>query len=245
MSHQRNNDINSSVEYNECCLSSVADRCSEKICRGKFLCTKFLCISIICIILFIKVKKGWPHHCVLINELQNSVVDYLVGIKVINKQHQYFYTITENQLLLNRLSRIIDIEEPNLKICPTHRFTHGIGWSIPKSCVYFEEENVLCHSRSDRVAPMHLIKSIPTFPYGGKICSRHRNELYDNDIQTNTAADQTSGVHSWEIGATDHNMANEVIFMSEQGPIKSEARRIPIRNQTPGSQRRLVSKLRR
>ncbi len=131
-----------------------------------------------------------------ISQLQNSVVDYLVAIKVINKQQRNLYTITENQVLLNCLSRIIDTEEPNLKICSTHCFTHGIGWSIPKSCVYFKEENVLCHSRADRVAPMHLIKSISMFPYGGKICSKHRNELYNNDIQTNTVVDQASGVHS-------------------------------------------------
>ncbi len=147
--------------------------------------------------------------------------------------------------MLNRLSRIIDIEKPNLKICPTHRFIHGIGWSIPKSCVYFKEGTVLCHSRSDRVAPIHLIQSISTFPYGGKICSKHRNELYNNDIQTSTIIDEVSGVHSWEIGATNQNMANEALFMSEQSRIKSQARRIPILDQAPGSQRRLISKLRK
>jgi hypothetical protein len=46
---------------------------------------------------------------------------------------------------------------------------------------------------------MHLIKSISIFPYGGKICSKHRNEFYSNDIQTNKVVDQVSSVHSWEI----------------------------------------------
>jgi hypothetical protein len=122
-------------------------------------------------------KKDWPNNCVPISQLQDSVIDYLISIKVINKQHRDLYIITEEELLLNRLSRIIDTEQPDLKICPNHRFTYGTSWPIPQSCVYVKEDGFVCHLRSDRVAPMHLIKTIRTFPYGGKLFSKHRNDL--------------------------------------------------------------------
>jgi hypothetical protein len=195
--------------------------------------------------LFIKVKKVWPKHCVYLDHLQSSVMNYLNAIKVVSQPQQDLYSITERELLINRLSRIIDIEQPNLKICPNHRFSYGTGWSIPQNCVYSKEDGTICHLRSDRVAPMHLIKSLSTFPYGGKICATHRDNLYQNDAITIAATNPVSDIHSWEMIADDADPVNDVLVMLEQSPIKSRATQIPIQDQAPGSQRRLVSKFRK
>ncbi|CAF3943049.1 unnamed protein product, partial [Rotaria sp. Silwood1] len=190
-------------------------------------------------------KKDWPKRCVYIDQLSSNVVYYLTSIKVINKQQQDLYFITEKELLMNRLSRLIDTEQLNLKVCPNHRFSYGTGWSIPTSCVYLKENGELCHVQTDRVAPMHLIKYISTFPYGGKICSKHRNDLYQTDAQTTAVTNPVSGVHSWEIDADNIVEVNEMLTILEQSPIKSQASQIPIQNQATSSQRRLVSKLRK
>ena len=195
--------------------------------------------------LFIKVRKDWIKYCVYIDQLQDSVMDYLTSIKIVEKKQQHLYSVTEQDLLMNRLSRIIDIEKPNLKICPNHRFIHGRGWPIPKSCVFLKEDGNICHLQSDRVAPMHLIQSIPIFPYRAKICWKHRTDLYENDKQTIAVTNPVSGVHSWEMITDNIDQVNEMLAMLEQSPIKSQASQISIQNQVPGSQRRLISKLRK
>jgi hypothetical protein len=99
----------------------------------------------------------------------------------------------------------------------------GSVGSSPKAAFISKKKMFFAIHCADRVTLMHLIKSISIFPYGGKICSKHRNELYNNDIQANTVVDQISGVHSWEIGTYDRNIANEVLVMLAQSPIKSES----------------------
>lgn len=190
-------------------------------------------------------ERDWSTDCVYIDQLQANVTDYLISIKVITKQQRDLYSISEKELLLNRLSRIIDTEQPNLKICPNHRFIYGTGWSIPKSCVYLKEDGNICHLTSDRVAPMHFIHTVPAFPYGGQICTQHRKDLYEYDRQTIAITDKFSGVHSWEMIGDDPDQVNEMLAMLEQSPIKSQANSIPIENQACSSQRRLIAKLRK
>lgn len=55
-----------------------------------------------------------------INELKDDCVNYLVDIGVVPKSNQGSYDISEYKLLLNRLSRHIDIEKPYIKICMYH-----------------------------------------------------------------------------------------------------------------------------
>ena len=195
--------------------------------------------------MFIKVRKDWIKYCVYIDRLQDNVMDYLTSIKIVEKKQQHLYTVIEQDLLMNLLSRIIDIEKLNLKICPNHRFIHETGWSIPKSCVFLKEGGNICHLQSNRVAPMHLIQSISTFPYGGQISWKHRTDLYENDKQTIAVTNPVSGVHSWEMITDNIDQINEMLAMLEQSPIKSQASQISIQNQVPGSQHRLISKLRK
>jgi hypothetical protein len=191
------------------------------------------------------VKKEWARHCLLVEQLQSSVIDYLIHCHVISKQQRDLYTMTEGDLISNRLARVVDTENASLKICPTHRFTYGIGWSIPAGCSWHDHLTGTCRLASDRVASMHLAKMVSLFPYGGRICSKHRNNLYRREQQTETGSDLMSNTHSWELMHHDIGAVNGILERLNESPIRSQANRIPIEAQATGSKGRLISKLKR
>lgn len=61
--------------------------------------------------------ENWTSDLVNIDNLRDDAVGYLVDIGVISKSNEGSYDISECQLLLNRLSRHVDIHQPCLKIC--------------------------------------------------------------------------------------------------------------------------------
>ena len=190
-------------------------------------------------------RKEWPRHCLLVEQLQSSVVDYLIHCHVISKQQRDLYIVTEGELILNRLARVVDTEHSSLKICPTHRFTYGVGRSIPTGCSWYDHSSGICRLACDRVAPMHLAKMVSSFPYAGRICSKHRNILYRREQQTEIGSEPISNAHSWELIHHDIGAVNGLLERLNESPIRSQANRIPIETQAAGSKGRLISKLRR
>ena len=98
------------------------------------------------------------------------MVPYLARIGVIPKTNQGSFHVLESDLLLNRLARYIDIEQPYLKICtysffsfslqqdlsssvlllplstfclgPLHRYTFGVGWKDHNNCAHLDHKYV-------------------------------------------------------------------------------------------------------
>lgn len=60
---------------------------------------------------------SWPSSTVNLVDLKDNAVPYLVQLGVINKANQGSYDFLERQLILNRLARYIDVEQPYLKLC--------------------------------------------------------------------------------------------------------------------------------
>jgi hypothetical protein len=191
------------------------------------------------------VKREWPKHCLLVDHFQSSVIEYLIHCHTISNRQRDLYTVTEGDLILNRLSRIIDTEHSSFKICPVHRFTYGIGWSIPTGCSWYDHLTGTCRLACDRVASMHLAKMASLFPYGGRICSKHKDILYKREQQTEIDSDRISNTHSWELIHPDIGAVNVLLERLDKSPIRSQANRIPIEAQATGSKGRLISKLKR
>ena len=233
------NETGPNINYEECCLSSIRNCCSGTICNGKLI--HLLAIGNALILR--TVKKDWPKHCSLVDHLQSSVIDYLTHCRTISNRQRDLYTVTEGDLILNRLSRIIDTYHSSLKICTTHRFTYGVGWSIPTGCSWYDHLTGTCHLACDRVASMHLVKMASLFPYGGRICSNHRDVLYRREKQTEIDSDRISNTHSWELIHHDIGAVNVLLERLDESPIRSQASRIPIEAQATGSKGRLISKL--
>lgn len=177
--------------------------------------------------------------------MQSSVIDYLIHCHTISNRQRDLYTVTECDLILNRLSRIIDTEHSSLKICPTHRFTYGVGWSIPTGCSWYDHLTGTCRLVCDRVASMHLAKMAALFPSGDRICSKYRDVLYRREKQTEIDSDRISNTHSWELIHPDIGAANVLLERLDESPIRSRASRIPIEAQVTGSKGRLISKFER
>lgn len=109
-------------------------------------------------------------------------MNYLRKHGVITRYNEPLVSILERDLLLNRLQRIVDIENPYLKICPLHRFSYGIGWHAKDVCQHSDHRNEFGNDKlngrpkqasvfASRVACFHHVQRLPGFPYGGKICN--------------------------------------------------------------------------
>lgn len=98
----------------KCSLYGVFDSCSSYISSSKRRDFQFSRFSTTYISLGF---EHWPSDLVNINDLRDDAVAYLVGIGVISKSNEGSYDISECQLLLNRLSRYVDVQQPCLKIC--------------------------------------------------------------------------------------------------------------------------------
>ncbi|CAF4154958.1 unnamed protein product, partial [Rotaria sordida] len=202
--------------------------------------------------------NDWSSDIVNLSDLRNNVVSYLVQIGVIPRSNQGSYEISECNLILNRLVRYIDIEQPYLKICSLHRYTFGVGWKDNRCCAHIDHinsSNIVKIKKSkrptnNRIAPFHLIQHLAQFPFGGRLCSMHRTEIYSIIQATKLTTEELStfsGIHSYEIEAekiTELNNTNTLLISLEQSPLKSQTM-VPLEEQPPSAIRRLTSKLRK
>lgn len=210
---------------------------------------------------------GWTKTCVVIDDLTDDVSDYLYQLGVASRKHPIVAPILERDLILNRLQSRVDVTNLNLQICPLHRYTFGIGWLQHDHC-HHPDHNLDSQrfavarrqrsaSRSAlRVAPWHVVEQVAGFPYGGRICDKHRKHLYRttvsiiNDVNLDAIKDEDDEIETVSNGRSfgttigrKHEAVQDFLVALGQSPIKSRSRK-PLDEQTPGAVRRLVSKLR-
>lgn len=106
--------INMKEICNECCLFNVLESCDTYIANSKW---KHFITSSKILRNFFSGFGNWSSGLVNINDLNDDATSYLISIGVISKSNQVLYSISESQLILNRLARHIDIKKPYLKIC--------------------------------------------------------------------------------------------------------------------------------
>lgn len=199
------------------------------------------------------------------------MTEYLRHLNVISRNQQLAVPVLERDLILNRLYQDVDVENTELKICPLHRYTFGIGWRVHHRChhtdhnIPFQPFNSMKNRRSTfkttvRTAPLHLVEKIVDFPYGGKVCDKHGKQLYHEEATTigymdiNDLNDGTDTTTNLETESTAQSFvtpnkalrhqAQRVLLALEQSPIKSQSK-TALFKQTPGAVRRLTAKLRK
>ncbi|CAF1280005.1 unnamed protein product [Rotaria sordida] len=107
-----------------------------------------------------------------------------------------------------------------------------------------------------RVAPFHLVEKIVGFPYGDKICDKHRKQLYTQDTATvddfninywdnDDDMETNSSIQSFATSdKSQYHQAQQILAALDQSPIKSQSK-IPLNKQIPGAVRRQTAKLRK
>ncbi|CAF1019742.1 unnamed protein product [Didymodactylos carnosus] len=164
-----------------------------------------------------------PIGSVPLNMLQNSVTDYLIRKKVILNKQKTFYTMTEEELILNRLQNIVDIEQQNMNICPTHRYTYGTGFRIDNHCYHPDHQKERqSKKKTYKVATLQQCNNIPSFPISGTLCSKYHTKMYAQDNLTTisqpsipniikSAPGSTASVASAEERVTSRETANSLL----------------------------------
>ena len=206
----------------------------------------------------------WDDSMSFLSALTDDVTGYLRQLGVISQYTDPVPLCLERDLILNRLHRYEIFDHIDLCICPLHRYTFGIGWRMHDRCHHFEHHAPFgkqpgikrqdASTNSLRVAPFHLAQRITGFPYGGKICHKHRKEIHhefkpsddsqveDMDVDdTATESSFQSFAYRYEL---ENNDAQQILCALAQSPIKSQSRML-LSEQTPGAVRRLTSKLRK
>jgi hypothetical protein len=141
---------------------------------------------------------------------------------------------------------------------PLHRYTFGIGWKDSNYCAHIDHKDsfVITKKRKrkrnssaiNRVAPFHLVQHLVQFPYGGRLCGNHINQIYSSIKTRESTADELnafSGIHSYEVKvdkSRELDNTNMLLISLDQSPLKSQAK-IRLEEQTPGAVRRLAAKL--
>lgn len=105
------------VSKNKCCLWLDLGTCNSKICSSKTI--DFIYFPSKCCI----DHEDWLKSSIHIAGLVGSAMDYLRHHGVITRFNEPLVTILERDLILNRLQRIISIDNPDMKICPCHRYS--------------------------------------------------------------------------------------------------------------------------
>jgi hypothetical protein len=211
---------------------------------------------------------GWSNSCLPIADLTEDMNNYLRNLNVLPRNYYPIVPVLERDLILNRLYWYVEVKSVDLKICPLHRYTFGVGWRIHNRCchsdhnVSFNESRSLKRGRKTsvtalRTAPFDLVEKIVGFPYGGKICDIHRKQLYQddvamNDFDLNYMSDDggddvktNSTIQSFvSPEKSQYKRAQHILHELGESPIKSQTR-IPLKKQTPGAVRRLAAKLRK
>ncbi|CAF1533068.1 unnamed protein product, partial [Didymodactylos carnosus] len=167
-----------------------------------------------------------PIGSVPLNMLQNSVTDYLIRKKVILNKQKTFYTMTEEELILNRLQNIVDIEQQNMNICPTHRYTYGTGFRIDNHCYHPDHQKERqSKKKTYKVATLQQCNNIPSFPISGTLCSKYHTKMYAQDNLTTisqpsipniikSAPGSTASVASAEERVTSRETANSLLAVA-------------------------------
>lgn len=186
---------------------------------------------------------------------------YLRNHGVITQFNTSLIPILERDLVLNRLQRIVNIENPDIKICPCHRYTYGIGWRVKDVCQHDDHRNDLGNGKftnrptqsnvsASRVAHYDHVKRLAGFPYGGKICDLHRIRLSKEEILSIDQQTVSDDNHSLSLqffalrNDASRDSANAILSGLLQSPIVSQTT-TRLENQTAGAVRRLTAKLRR
>ena len=203
----------------------------------------------------------------LLSALTDDVIGYLRHLGVISQYSDPMPFCLERDLILNRMYRYEIVDHIDLRICPLHRYTFGIGWRVHDRCHHVEHDTVFekqkvikrrsVFTSNLRVAPFDLVHHITGFPYGGKICDKHRKQFYQefhnknddlNVYDMDTDVEDTVTESSFQSFARPHelkeNDAQKILCVLEHSPIKSQTR-MSLSEQTPGAIRRLTSKLRK
>ena len=239
----------------ECCLWLDLGTCNSKICSGKKI--GLNCFLLRCCIDY----RDWPKFSVPVASLTGSAMDYLRKHGVITRFSKSIVTILERDLVLNRLQRIVIIENPDIKVCPCHRYSYGIGWRVKDVCQHedhrnqfgdgkFTERPAQSNVPASRVACFNHVQRLAGFPYGGKICDSHRMNLSKADTysigqDTVSASKATSAVQSFALWNHEpRDLADSIISSLHQSPITSKTTTL-LEDQTPGAVRRLTAKLQR
>lgn len=254
------------IVYN-CCLSNILNTCSLDFNPSRYVLFMPDNDVVASSLEFIT----WPNSCLPIIDLTDDMTEYLRRLNVISHNHQVAIPILERDLILNRIYQQVDVENVNLKICPLHRYTFGVGWRVHNRCHHTDHDMSFQQFSSikkrkktpriePRIAPLHLVEKIVGFPYGGKICDKHRKELYqeetvtihhmnvnykDDDMDTSTVIKTETTVQSFITpNKATHHQAQRILMALEQSPIKSHSKKRLLK-QKPGATRRLVAKLRK
>jgi hypothetical protein len=188
-------------------------------------------------------------------------MDYLRSHGVITRFSKSVITVLERDLVLNRLQRIVIIDNPDIKICPCHRYSYGIGWRVKNVCQHEDHRNEFGDGKftdwptqsnvsATRVACFNHVQLLAGFPYGGKICDLHRMNLSKPDIhsigqETISDGKATSTVQSFAPWSHEpRDLTDSILSSLQQSPITSKTTTL-LEDQTPGAVRRLTAKLRR
>ena len=246
---------NQDDNMHDCCLWSDLGTCNSKICSSKTI--HGMRSLARCRI----DQKGWSKLSIPIAILNSSVMSYLRNHGVISRHNEPLIPILERDLVLNRLQRIVSIDNPDIKICPCHRYSYGIGWRLKNVCQHEDHRNEFGDGKftdrptqssvsASRVACFNQVQRLAGFPYGGKLCCSHRLQLSKQDLfsvgqETKSDGKGTSGVQSFALW--DHepsDSANSILSRLQQSPIITKTTTL-LQDQTPGAVRRLTAKLRR
>ncbi|CAF0944381.1 unnamed protein product [Didymodactylos carnosus] len=140
-----------------------------------------------------------------------------------------------------------------MNICPTHRYTYGTSFRIHNHCYRPDQQNERqSKKKTCKVATLQRCNNIPSFPIGGKLCSKHRTKMYAQDNLTTisqpsipntmmSAPGSTASAASAEERVTSRGKANSLLAVANLSPLRSQSTD-PLEAQAKGSIRRLKSK---
>ncbi|CAF4644366.1 unnamed protein product, partial [Rotaria sp. Silwood2] len=115
------------IDYNVCCLSSVGgiNDCGPSTNDEYFILQSFVktadYLGIAC--------RDWPVGCVSFEYLNNiSAEELLIRKCIVSEQQRPYLKLSEKDLIANRLQLKNIPVHNNMRICPQHRNTFGMGW---------------------------------------------------------------------------------------------------------------------
>ncbi|CAF4937817.1 unnamed protein product [Rotaria sp. Silwood1] len=214
------------IDYNVCCLSPAGslNDCGPRTAR-----------------------RDWPVGCVSFEYLNNiSAEEYLIRKGIMLEQQRPYLKLNEKDLIANRLQLKNIPVHNNIRICPKHRNTFGIGWCDRDNVCHHPGHDVQQHLRpSDcRRANIIMCSKIDRFPIEGPLCSKHRKMLHsnsDSEMYSHPSCDTFDS--AYEIEDTREHM-NNILNVAGLSPVKSQITKT-LKQQSKSSVRRLLSKLKR
>ncbi|CAF4576361.1 unnamed protein product [Rotaria sp. Silwood2] len=157
------------IDYNVCCLSSAGgiNDCGPSTNGEYFILQSFVktadYLGIAC--------RDWPVGCVSFEYLNNiSAEELLIRKCIMSEQQRPYLKLSEKYLIANRLQLKNIPVHNNMRICPQHRNTFGIGWCDRDNVCNYPGHDLQQHPRlSDcRRANIIMCSRIDQFPIGGR-----------------------------------------------------------------------------